>query len=222
MSVSTRMHSFATHMRNNPTPHEAMLWRELRGSKLGGFYFQRQVPIRCYVVDFYCRAAQLAVEVDGGGHSTLAARDLCRDNTLAKAGVTVLRFSNASVEKKILQVLEKISATCAQRISLTNSQAHQRTTIDINPLRKTEEEEEQLLIEENIDNLERINRLSILQCEKLLDFKHRPPVRPSCRKEVYAGMESAENMVRWLTRLGIEARPEKCGDCGLIHVLESR
>ena len=46
---------------------EIALWREIKGKKLG-YKFSRQIPIDQYIVDFYCKDLQLAIEVDGSIH----------------------------------------------------------------------------------------------------------------------------------------------------------
>ena len=51
-------------LRRNMTLPEGMLWLELR-KRPGGFKFRRQHPIGNYIVDFYCPAVRLVVEVDG-------------------------------------------------------------------------------------------------------------------------------------------------------------
>jgi hypothetical protein len=43
---------------------EGLLWRELR-KRPSGLKFRRQHPAGIYVLDFYCAAARLAIEVDG-------------------------------------------------------------------------------------------------------------------------------------------------------------
>jgi len=47
-----------------------------------------------YVLDFYCEAARLCVEVDGQGHDAAdrPARDAARDDWLAGQGVRTLRL----------------------------------------------------------------------------------------------------------------------------------
>jgi very-short-patch-repair endonuclease len=51
------------------TEAERKLWALLRGNQLG-VRFRRQVPFGSYVVDFYCPAAKLVVELDGSQHYT--------------------------------------------------------------------------------------------------------------------------------------------------------
>jgi very-short-patch-repair endonuclease len=44
---------------------EVLLWQAVRGGQVGGLRFRRQHPIGPYVLDFYCPALRLAVEIDG-------------------------------------------------------------------------------------------------------------------------------------------------------------
>src|SRR3954451_21999330 len=56
--------------------------------------FRRQHPIGPYVLDFYCPAAKLAIEVDGAAHDfgDRPRRDDVRREWLKKQGVDVLRI----------------------------------------------------------------------------------------------------------------------------------
>ena len=86
-------------MRQNPTPAEDILWQHLRQKQINGYRFRRQHPIDRFIVDFYCRAAQLVIEVDGTVHDTpeQAEYDEERQLFLQEAGLQVLRFRNAQV-----------------------------------------------------------------------------------------------------------------------------
>lgn len=55
-------------LRNNSTPQEKLLWKQLQSKKLG-YKFIRQYSVDNYVVDFYCPSKRLAIELDGGIHS---------------------------------------------------------------------------------------------------------------------------------------------------------
>jgi very-short-patch-repair endonuclease len=57
--------AFARSLRRQPTRAEDILWRRLRGSRFHRAKFKRQVLLDRTVVDFHCRAAKLAVEIDG-------------------------------------------------------------------------------------------------------------------------------------------------------------
>src|SRR5674476_120698 len=54
--------------RKVPTISEAQLWHELRDKKLAGLKFRRQHTIHPFIVDFFCPAHKLIIEVDGDIH----------------------------------------------------------------------------------------------------------------------------------------------------------
>ena len=82
---------------------EVILWKALRGAKLGGHRFRRQHPFGPYILDFYCDALKLAIEVDGGGHGfgDNPERDHRRDDWLLAQGVRTLRISARLVLKDV-------------------------------------------------------------------------------------------------------------------------
>jgi very-short-patch-repair endonuclease len=99
---------FARALRRQPTRAEEVLWAQLRGSRFHGAKFRRQVPFDRYVVDFYCHAAKLVVELDGRQHEWFAEYDAGRTEVLERAGVRVLRFTNAEVCDDLDAVLARI------------------------------------------------------------------------------------------------------------------
>jgi very-short-patch-repair endonuclease len=96
---------------------EAMLWQALR-TRPGGLKFRLQHPVTRYILDFYCAAASLAIEVDGESHSMgdRPARDAIRDRTLAEQGVHVVRFAAVEVMSDLDAVVTAIVAECRARI----------------------------------------------------------------------------------------------------------
>jgi very-short-patch-repair endonuclease len=80
-------------LRRTLTQPEARLWQFLR-TRPDGLKFRRQHPIGPYVVDFYCPASRLVVEVDGEVHGMghNPARDLARDAWLREQGFRVCRI----------------------------------------------------------------------------------------------------------------------------------
>nr|WP_324255282.1 DUF559 domain-containing protein [Sphingomonas sp. PL-96] len=56
---------------------EVLLWRELR-ARPAGLRFRRQHPAGPYVLDFFCSAQRLAVEVDGDAHGRQSSGAGCR------------------------------------------------------------------------------------------------------------------------------------------------
>jgi very-short-patch-repair endonuclease len=100
----------AKRLRANTTPHERALWRALKELPVDGTHFRRQAPIGRYVVDFFCPAAHLIVELDGGHHNDdeTAKRDRERQLWLESEGYRVIRFWNSEITGDLNAVLERI------------------------------------------------------------------------------------------------------------------
>jgi len=84
----------ARRLRVQPTLPEDIFWEMVRGRRMLGLKFRRETPLAGYVVDFYCAALKLVIELDGGVHRLHEERDMARDERLRAAGFTVLRFQN--------------------------------------------------------------------------------------------------------------------------------
>jgi very-short-patch-repair endonuclease len=106
----------ARELRQSMTPAEKLLWERLRGHSPDGLRWRRQQVIDGFIVDFYCHAARLVVELDGAVHNQQAEYDSARDATLATRDLLILRFSNTEVERDIIGVLARIRQTCQERI----------------------------------------------------------------------------------------------------------
>ncbi|MNE19174.1 hypothetical protein D3C80_1122450 [compost metagenome] len=105
-------------LRNNMTNAEKRLWSKLRAKQILGLQFYRQKPLLNFIVDFYCPAANLVIECDGGQHFTdegLEA-DRVRDEVLVELGLVVLRFSNRQVLTEIDGVVEQIYLIARQKL----------------------------------------------------------------------------------------------------------
>ena len=98
----------AKRMRKEATRAEKVLWQELRGNRLAGFGFRRQVAMGFYIADFVCHAAKLVVEIDGEAHRNITDRDRQRDAWFAKRGYRTLRVHNDDVLSRPDTVLESI------------------------------------------------------------------------------------------------------------------
>lgn len=98
----------------NATEAERRLWQALRGKKRHGAKFYRQYSIGPYIVDFCCFALRLAVEIDGGIHTSRAAYDASRDAYLRSRGFRVLRFSNDDALGQTDDVVRVIDRACAE------------------------------------------------------------------------------------------------------------
>ena len=100
----------ARDLRNDPSPHEELLWLQLKGGRLSGLKFSRQMPIAGYFGDFVCRSKRLVVELDGSQHgdADAAAYDTDRTSALKVAGYRVIRFWNNDLTSNMAGVLETI------------------------------------------------------------------------------------------------------------------
>lgn len=78
---------------------EVLLWQAIRRRQVRGLHFRRQHPNGPYVLDFYCDALKLAVEVDGESHDfgDRPARDARRDAWLLSQGVRTVRILASTV-----------------------------------------------------------------------------------------------------------------------------
>ena len=108
MQDRTKLLVHAKRMRHVPTEAESLLWRQLRAGRLADYKFKRQKPIGTFIVDFVCFAQKLIIEVDGGQHADMQARDEARTAWLQARGFQVLRFWNHDVLQRTELVLEEI------------------------------------------------------------------------------------------------------------------
>ncbi len=90
------------------TPAEKILWEKLRNYQLCGYKFRRQHPIGSYIVDFYCPAKHLGIEVDGDSHEEQIEYDRKRTAILNKFGINVIRLTNQQVHEGVEAVLNEI------------------------------------------------------------------------------------------------------------------
>lgn len=106
----------AAELRRAMTFPELLLWRVLR-MRPGGFRFRRQHPAGGYVLDFYCPARQVAIEIDGEAHSrgNRPARDAARDAWLEAQDVVVIRIAARDVLADVDAVVRHVVAACSAR-----------------------------------------------------------------------------------------------------------
>jgi len=102
--------SLARKLRKEMTFSEVLLWQELKGKQMLGYDFDRQRPIDNYIVDFYCKDLNLAIEVDGESHyhEETAKKDIERQERLESLGVRFLRFDDLDIKKDMRYVLNLI------------------------------------------------------------------------------------------------------------------
>jgi len=100
----------AKKLRQNMTFSEVKLWNELKNGQMMGYDFDRQRPIGNYIVDFYCKDIQLALEIDGITHldEKVVMKDEMRQKELEILGVNFLRFDAMLVVNKVEAVVREI------------------------------------------------------------------------------------------------------------------
>ena len=65
LSYKDKLKKPSRQLRSDMTDAEIYLWSKLKNKQLDGYQFYRQKPIGNYIVDFYCPAAKMVIEVDG-------------------------------------------------------------------------------------------------------------------------------------------------------------
>jgi very-short-patch-repair endonuclease len=106
----------AREFRKHPTLAEAILWKQFRKRQVGELKFRRQHIIHQFIVDFYCPAAKLIIEIDGPIHQNQANFDAERENIICRTGYHVIRFSNQEVIQNKDMVVSSIYDSCMSRI----------------------------------------------------------------------------------------------------------
>ncbi|MDD2693831.1 MAG: replication-associated recombination protein A [Candidatus Gracilibacteria bacterium] len=104
----------ARKLRANMTEAERKLWLFLKQQQET---WNRQKPIEHFIVDFYCSAYNLVIEVDGTTHCTEEEKmyDAHRTEILETLGLTVVRFTNEEVYKSYEGVCERIMEIIEKR-----------------------------------------------------------------------------------------------------------
>ena len=107
--ASKRIFINAKALRNRETFAEKLLWSRLRNNQLK-YHFRRQHPLSNYVVDFYCEALKLVIEVDGSIHADpiVGIEDKSKEESLVSYGLVVIRFTNDAVVKDVDAVVQLI------------------------------------------------------------------------------------------------------------------
>ncbi len=105
--VSEEEKEFARQLRQNPTPSQARLWQEIRSKKLG-WRFRRRAILYGWIVDFWCPAARLAIEIDHASDVKREEEHAHRDLVLSDYGIRMIRIKAARVFKDTQSVLNEI------------------------------------------------------------------------------------------------------------------
>jgi very-short-patch-repair endonuclease len=87
--------NWAKKQRKNMTYTEQLVWKELQELNHvlpEGIFWQRQLIVGNYIVDFVCKKAALGLEVDGVSHTNKVSYDNYRQYLLNQAGWKIMHL----------------------------------------------------------------------------------------------------------------------------------
>ena len=99
---------FSQELRSNMTKEEKHLWYDFL--RTYPVRFLRQKIIDNYIVDFYCHAARLIIELDGSQHyePSQTLKDKIRTDKITSRNLTVVRIPNNVINENFKGVCEYI------------------------------------------------------------------------------------------------------------------
>ncbi|MBQ8606789.1 MAG: DUF559 domain-containing protein [Bacteroidaceae bacterium] len=106
------------HLRKQSTSAEIALWKLLKAGQIDGQRWRRQFGIGPFILDFYCPALKLGIELDGEHHFTVEGdtHDAQRTEILEKLkGIHIIRFENRDVFEQEENVVKFIKDTARER-----------------------------------------------------------------------------------------------------------
>ena len=102
--------------RKNPTPAEGKLWSEvLQRKHFESLKFTRQKPVDRFIVDFYCAALMVAIEIDGDSHAEQKEYDRQRSARLNALGIEVIRYTNEEILNNLTGVFDDLQKRLEER-----------------------------------------------------------------------------------------------------------
>jgi leucyl-tRNA synthetase len=116
--------SLARSLRKDSTPSEKLLWKVIRGRSIVGYKFLRQHPlfyridknwVEFYIVDFYCSAVKMIIELDGPIHEYQIEKNKERESKLKSRGFFILRIKNEELSE-IDSVIKLIHETADHQL----------------------------------------------------------------------------------------------------------
>lgn len=120
--------------RNNPTEAEKRIWDDLLKGEKTGYKFRQQKPIDNFILDFYCSALLLGIEIDGEYHEDEKQReqDITRQEKLEQLGLKIIRYTN----EQVLNNFDFVQKDLIDKINLQASEliSYQKNTESENPV----------------------------------------------------------------------------------------
>jgi very-short-patch-repair endonuclease len=134
LPYNNALKNYSRELRNHSTLGEVLLWKKLRARGMMGYQFYRQKPIENFIVDFYCPALKLIIEIDGAYHANDedAVKDDIREEKLKEWNLFFLRFKETEVRKNIYNVLIEVEKFIVH-IQTTNPNVIEKSRRKTNP-----------------------------------------------------------------------------------------
>ena len=112
-----RLLVLARAMRKSMTPYERKLWYDFLSKY--SVHIVRQKIFGHYILDFYCKQAKVAIELDGSQHYGDVGKrnDAVRTKFLEEQGILVLRYSNKEIHDNFKGICMDIERVISSRIS---------------------------------------------------------------------------------------------------------
>ena len=118
LETDKNLNSLAKDLRKNMTPEEKHLWYDFL--KNYPVQFNRQKVIGEYIADFYCKKANLVIEIDGAQHfeHENSEHDKVGTEYLNSIGIEVIRFLNKDIKYNFENVCKYIDINIKKRMGL--------------------------------------------------------------------------------------------------------
>lgn len=100
--------------RQNMTKGELLLWQKIRRRQVMGVKFSRQIVIKNFIIDFFSKEYNLAIEVQGYSHTLpeVQKKDQIRFEALRKLDINILEVDDKyifhNMDNAIAMIQEKI------------------------------------------------------------------------------------------------------------------
>ena len=110
LPANPKLKEKATDLRRHSTLSEVLLWNKLKNKHFFGLDFDRQKIIGNYIVDIYCPALELVIEIDGASHDWKSEYDLIRNDYLIGLGLRILHIDDKDIKRDIISVLNRLKS----------------------------------------------------------------------------------------------------------------
>ena len=116
LETNKNLNPLAKELRKNMTPEEKHLWYDFL--KKYPVQINRQKVIGNYIADFYCKKADLVIEIDGAQHfeHENSEYDKARTEYFNSIGIEVIRFLNKDINYNFNNTCQYIDNIIKKRI----------------------------------------------------------------------------------------------------------